>query len=69
MSAGALLTACGSSSASSITLYNGQHVQTTDALVSAFEKIDRDNREREEQRRGLLWLTRSSSRARTLPLT
>jgi iron(III) transport system substrate-binding protein len=36
-----LLAACGSSSGSSadsITLYNGQHEQTTDALVSAFEK-------------------------------
>jgi iron(III) transport system substrate-binding protein len=30
--------ASGASSAGSITLYNGQHVQTTDALVSAFEK-------------------------------
>ena len=38
VSAGALLTACGSSSASSITLYSGQHVQTTQALVSAFER-------------------------------
>ncbi len=35
-----LLTACGSSSSSgpSITLYSGQHVQTTDALVAGFEK-------------------------------
>ena len=35
-----LLAACGSSSSSgpSITLYNGQHVQTTDALVAGFEK-------------------------------
>jgi iron(III) transport system substrate-binding protein len=35
------LAACGSSSGSStttITLYNGQHVQTTDSLVAAFEK-------------------------------
>ena len=35
------LAACGSSSGSTtttITLYNGQHVQTTDALVTAFEK-------------------------------
>jgi iron(III) transport system substrate-binding protein len=36
------LAACGSASPSAskvtITLYNGQHVQTTDALVSAFEK-------------------------------
>ena len=36
------LAACGggsgSSSAGEITLYNGQHPQTTDALVSAFEK-------------------------------
>jgi iron(III) transport system substrate-binding protein len=37
---GGLLTACGSSGggANSITLYNGQHPETTDALVSAFEK-------------------------------
>jgi iron(III) transport system substrate-binding protein len=35
---GGLLSACGSSSGQSITLYNGQHVQTTDALVTAFEK-------------------------------
>ncbi len=35
-----LLTGCGSSSRSgqSITLYNGQHEQTTDALVEGFEK-------------------------------
>ncbi len=35
-----LLAGCGSSSGSgqSITLYNGQHVQTTDALVADFEK-------------------------------
>jgi iron(III) transport system substrate-binding protein len=36
-----LLASCGggpSSAAPSITLYNGQHVQTTDALVTAFEK-------------------------------
>lgn len=35
-----LLTACGSSSGSgqSITLYNGQHEQTTDSLVEGFEK-------------------------------
>jgi iron(III) transport system substrate-binding protein len=35
-----LLAACGSSSGSgqSITLYNGQHEQTTDALVAGFEK-------------------------------
>jgi iron(III) transport system substrate-binding protein len=38
--AGGLLAACGSSSGSgeSITLYNGQHVQTTDSLVAGFEK-------------------------------
>lgn len=37
--AGALLAACGSGggSGTTITLYNGQHVQTTDALVRAFE--------------------------------
>ena len=35
----AVLAGCGgSSSGRSITLYNGQHVQTTDALVAAFEK-------------------------------
>jgi iron(III) transport system substrate-binding protein len=36
----ALLAACGSggSDAPAITLYNGQHVQTAEALVSAFEK-------------------------------
>ncbi len=34
-----VLSACGSpSSTTTITLYNGQHVQTTDALVTAFEK-------------------------------
>jgi iron(III) transport system substrate-binding protein len=36
-----LLTGCGAASGSSaneITLYNGQHLQTTNALVSAFEK-------------------------------
>jgi iron(III) transport system substrate-binding protein len=37
--AGALLAACGSSSSGlSITLYNGQHEQTTDSLVAGFEK-------------------------------
>ncbi len=39
--AGSLLAACGGSSSGStqsITLYNGQHVQTTDALVAGFEK-------------------------------
>ena len=37
---GGLLAACGGSSGSgvTITLYNGQHVQTTQSLVSAFEK-------------------------------
>ncbi len=38
---GGLLAACSSSPSSSkatITLYNGQHVQTTDALVAGFEK-------------------------------
>lgn len=33
-----LLTSCGGSSGSSITLYNGQHSQLTAALVSAFEQ-------------------------------
>src|SRR5271155_5099542 len=34
-----LLAACGSSSSGpSITLYSGQHVQTTDALVAGFTK-------------------------------
>jgi iron(III) transport system substrate-binding protein len=38
-SAGLLLSACGgSSSGRSITLYNGQHEQTTAALVAAFEQ-------------------------------
>jgi iron(III) transport system substrate-binding protein len=37
--AGSMLAACGSSGPSnSITLYNGQHEQTTDALVTGFEK-------------------------------
>src|SRR5579872_1278025 len=36
---GASLAACGGSgSGSGLTLYNGQHVQTTQALVDAFEK-------------------------------
>jgi iron(III) transport system substrate-binding protein len=40
VSAGMLLGACGSSShgGTAITLYNGQHEQTTAALVAAFEK-------------------------------
>jgi iron(III) transport system substrate-binding protein len=43
LAAGAALTACGSAGASStsadtITLYSGQHEQTADSLVSAFEK-------------------------------
>jgi iron(III) transport system substrate-binding protein len=43
LAAGALaacgsLSGAGGSSAGSITLYNGQHVQTTDALVAGFEK-------------------------------
>jgi iron(III) transport system substrate-binding protein len=38
--AGGLLTGCGSGggSGTTLTLYNGQHEQTTNALVSAFEK-------------------------------
>jgi len=38
---GCLLASCGGSSSSSntITLYNGQHEQTTDALVARFEKL------------------------------
>jgi iron(III) transport system substrate-binding protein len=39
--AAGLLAGCGASKASStpsITLYNGQHIQTTDSLVTAFEK-------------------------------
>jgi iron(III) transport system substrate-binding protein len=39
--AGGLLAGCGGSSSGSgqsITLYNGQHVQTTDSLVAAFER-------------------------------
>ncbi len=40
VAAGGLLAACGSSgSANSITLYNGQHEQTTDSLVARFEKV------------------------------
>lgn len=35
---GALLAACDSSTTQSITLYSGQHVQTTQALVAAFER-------------------------------
>jgi iron(III) transport system substrate-binding protein len=41
MATGCLLTACGGSpsgSGQSITLYNGQHEQTTDSLVAGFEK-------------------------------
>jgi iron(III) transport system substrate-binding protein len=38
LAGGLLLSACGSSSKQSITLYSGQHPQTTDALVNAFEK-------------------------------
>jgi iron(III) transport system substrate-binding protein len=38
VAAGGLLAACSSSSDQSITLYNGQHEQTTDALVAGFEK-------------------------------
>jgi iron(III) transport system substrate-binding protein len=35
------LTACGSASnVTTITLYNGQHIQTTDSLVAAFEKAN-----------------------------
>jgi iron(III) transport system substrate-binding protein len=39
--AGVLLSACGSSASSkgSITLYSGQHEQTTDSLVTGFEKL------------------------------
>ena len=36
--AGGVLSACGGRSGPSITLYNGQHEQTTDALVAGFEK-------------------------------
>jgi iron(III) transport system substrate-binding protein len=41
LASGAALSACGSqadSSATTITLYNGQHEQTADNLISAFEK-------------------------------
>ena len=38
MTAGWLLAACGGSPGPSITLYNGQHEQTTESLVTAFEK-------------------------------
>jgi iron(III) transport system substrate-binding protein len=39
--AGVLLASCGSSTPSkgSITLYSGQHVQTTDSLIAGFEKL------------------------------
>jgi iron(III) transport system substrate-binding protein len=38
--AGVLLASCGSSSAKgTITLYSGQHVETTDSLVAGFEKL------------------------------
>jgi iron(III) transport system substrate-binding protein len=38
--AGVLLAACGTSSPKgSITLYSGQHVQTTDSLIAGFEKL------------------------------
>ena len=49
--------ACTSSSPSTasgqvtITLYNGQHVQTTEALVAAFEKSHRDQRRGPQRRR------------------
>jgi iron(III) transport system substrate-binding protein len=35
---GALLAACGGGGGDTITLYNGQHPQLTDAIVSAFER-------------------------------
>jgi iron(III) transport system substrate-binding protein len=41
LAAGAALSACGgqaNSSGTTITLYNGQHEQTADSLISAFEK-------------------------------
>ncbi len=41
LAAGAAMSACASqpdSSGTTITLYNGQHVQTADSLISAFEK-------------------------------
>jgi iron(III) transport system substrate-binding protein len=40
LASGVLLAACGSSpSKGTITLYSGQHVQTTDSLVAGFEKL------------------------------
>ncbi|MGP8010051.1 MAG: extracellular solute-binding protein [Acidimicrobiales bacterium] len=41
LTSGVLLAACGSSASSkgTITLYSGQHVQTTDSLVAGFEKL------------------------------
>jgi iron(III) transport system substrate-binding protein len=40
LASGVLLAACGSSSSKgTITLYSGQHVQTTDSLVAGFEKL------------------------------
>ncbi len=38
IASGGLLSSCSSSSGQSITLYNGQHVGTTDSLVAAFER-------------------------------
>jgi iron(III) transport system substrate-binding protein len=41
LAAGAAMSACGGqadSSGTTITLYSGQHVQTADSLISAFEK-------------------------------
>ncbi|HET9092398.1 MAG TPA: hypothetical protein VFN50_08310, partial [Acidimicrobiales bacterium] len=39
--AGAGLAACGSPGGGGLVLYNGQHEQTTSALVSAFERTTR----------------------------
>ena len=54
LAAGWLLVGCAGSSGwrRSITLYSGQHVQTTEALVSAFEKADRDHGQPAQRRRG-----------------
>ena len=53
--ASGLLAACGSSSADSrqsITLYSGQHEQTTDSLVAGFEKATGIHGQRAQRRRG-----------------
>ena len=52
--AGGLLAGCGAAGVGqhSLTLYSGQHVQTTDSLVAAFEKATGHHRQRPQRRRG-----------------